>query len=404
MPRLRSEVRVARLVDESAALKTVMGLLAIEGVTAHEGAVARRVRAELAACGVAAARIRVDAANRRFGFAAESGNLIARVPGTGAATRARPRLFSAHMDTVELASGARAVRKGNRVVPRGATALGADDRAGVAVVLSMLRTLARRKLEHPPLVILFTVCEESGLWGSRFVDPRVVAACEVGFNFDGSSPAELVVAAPSQDRLTIEIDGIASHAGIAPEKGASATIAFAEATARLARGGWLGRVRKGANVGTSNIGVVKGGIATNITTPHVSAEGEARSYSDAFLGRMVGAFRSEFTAAARRTKNASGASARASVGVSRLYQTFDLAENSPAVREAARAARSVGLEPSYKRQFGGLDANWLNAHGLPTVTLGAGGHNAHGTNEYLDIGEFVCACEMAVRMSGARVG
>ena len=41
---------------------------------------------------------------------------------------------------------------------------------------------------------------------------------------------------------------------------------------------------------------------------------------------------------------------------------------------------ALGVKPVFKRQFGGLDANWLNANGLPTVTLGAGAHNAHAVN------------------------
>jgi tripeptide aminopeptidase len=70
---------------------------------------------------------------------------------------------------------------------------------------------------------------------------------------------------------------------------------------------------------------------------------------------------------------------------------------------AERALESVGLKPVSKRQFGGLDANWLNAHGLPTVTLGAGGHNQHAITEYLDVREHLVACEMALRLSGANL-
>ena len=390
-----------KYVDEARAVRTVMGLLSIEGVSSREGAVARHVRDELVALGVARKRITADASHKKFPFPAETGNVIVNVPGVGALARARPRMFSAHMDTVELASGARPVRKGGRVVSRGETALGADDRAGVAAILVMLRTLKKLRVDHPPFVLVFTACEETGLWGSRNLKPKAIKGCELGFNFDGSSPEQLVISAPSQDRIVIEIDGIPSHAGVGPEKGASATVAFSRATARLSDRGWLGKLKKGKHRGTSNIGVVNGGLASNIVTPNVRAEGEARSYSNVFLARIARVFKTEFAAAAARTKNASGKSAKAKITVSRLYETFDLGETAPVVVAAADALRDIGLKPSYKRQFGGLDANWLNAHGLPTVTLGAGAHNMHGVSEYLDIKEFLKGCEVAVRLSGA---
>jgi len=390
---------VKRYIDEREARDVVMRLLAIGGVSGHELDVARHIRAELVRAGVPAGSVRTDRAHERFPFPAECGNVIAAVSGRGARAKDRPRLFSAHMDTVELAAGARAARRGAFVVPGPGTALGADDRSGVGVLLTLVRTLARLEPEHPPLVLLFTACEEAGLFGARYVDPGAVRGCEFGFNFDGSQPAEFSIAAPSQDKLAIEIDGISSHAGVSPEKGVSAAVAFARATARLASGGWLGAVRKGRERGTSNIGIVSGGVATNIVMPHMKVDAEARSYSDRFLARIVGAFQKEFATAAARERNASGAHARVLTEVTRLYTTFDLGESSPVVREAARAARAVGLKPVYKRQFGGLDANWLNAHGLATVTLGTGGSNAHSTSEKLDLRQYGQACELALRLA-----
>ena len=45
---------------------------------------------------------------------------------------------------------------------------------------------------------------------------------------------------------------------------------------------------------------------------------------------------------------------------------------------------------------GGLDANWLNAHGIPTVTLGCGQMNVHTTSEMLDLAAFRDACRIAL--------
>jgi tripeptide aminopeptidase len=396
--------RKARLVDEAEAVRTVMKLLRIEGTSGGEGEVARAIAAELAKAGVPRRLIRLDRANRKVAFDAECGNLVATVPGRGALAKEPPRLFCAHMDTVTLASGARPVRKGGRVVPAGETALGADDRSGCACLLTMVKTLARRRLDHAPLVLLFTMAEETGLWGARYVDAKPLKKCAVGFSYDGGDPAELVVAAPSSDKFSLTITGRASHAGVHPEKGVSAATVFADATARLSADGWLGKVRKGRQSGTSNIGVVEGGLATNVVMPALTVRGEARSHSAKFLDRILDTIRREFERAAARTKSSEGKRARTSFSREPIYRAFDLGDDAPVVSEAAGAARALGLKPVFKRQFGGLDANWLNAHGVPTVTLGAGASGPHAVGEKLDLRQFALGCEMAVRLAGARAG
>ena len=62
---------------------------------------------------------------------------------------------------------------------------------------------------------------------------------------------------------------------------------------------------------------------------------------------------------------------------------------------------SLGREPLVRSCDGGLDANWMTEHGVPTVTLGAGAHDIHTVDETLDIAEFVDGCRLAMRFAGA---
>ncbi len=390
-----------RTVNERDAVRTVMSLLRIDGVSGREGEVARFIRNALKAAGVPEGNIRTDRAHRKFPFPAETGNLLARIPGRGTRARAAPLLFCAHMDTVSIASGARPVRKGRYIVARGQTALGGDDRTGCGALVTLAKTLARTRADHRPLVLLFTVAEETGLWGARHVDPKILARCEMGFSYDGGEASELTVAAPSSDTFDIEITGAASHAGVHPERGVSAAVVFAEAVARLQSQGWLGKIAKGRERATSNIGVVEGGEATNIVMPKLTAKGEARSYSARFLDRVIDMFRKEFARAAKRTRNAAGKCAKAKLTRTLVYRAFDLADDSPVVQAATRAAAEIGVVAKPKRQFGGLDANWLNAKGLPTVTLGAGARSPHQVGEKLDVKQYLLGCEMAVRIACA---
>src|SRR5439155_979335 len=74
------------------------------------------------------------------------------------------------------------------------------------------------------------------------------------FNFDGRSAADITIGAVGADRWEVDIRGKASHAGVYPERGISATMIAALAMAEVYRGGWFGKVVKEGREGTSNVG------------------------------------------------------------------------------------------------------------------------------------------------------
>src|SRR5437763_3070031 len=159
-----------------------------------------------------------------------------------------------HLDTVPLCAGAKPVRKDDRIVPAGPTALGGDNRTGVAALVTLAATLRQRKLPHPPLTLLFTVREESGLFGAKHLNPAELNGPGMGFNVDGRLATDITIGAVGAERWEVEITGKASHAGVHPEKGISATAVAALAIADAFRGGWFGKVVKAERQGTSNIG------------------------------------------------------------------------------------------------------------------------------------------------------
>jgi tripeptide aminopeptidase len=66
---------------------------------------------------------------------------------------------------------------------------------------------------------------------------------------------------------------------------------------------------------------------------------------------------------------------------------------------AKRAAESIGLKPSTLFSNGGLDANWFDKHGVPTVTFGAGQYEIHTVKEYINLPEFFEGCRLAVALA-----
>ena len=150
-------------VDVKAAESHLMKFLSVEGVTGEEAAIAAAVSDELKKVSVPASAIRFDDANKRIKLPTKTGNLIVDLPGT----RPGPRLvFATHLDTVPLCAGV-SKREGDRIVSDGTTALGGDNRTGCAVLVTLAETLLKHKLPHPPITLLFTVREESGLHGAR---------------------------------------------------------------------------------------------------------------------------------------------------------------------------------------------------------------------------------------------
>jgi tripeptide aminopeptidase len=379
-----------------------MRYLAVEGVTGHEKAIAEVVSEDLAGAGVPRSSISFDQANQQIPLPTQTGNLIVRLDGTVPGPRL---LFMTHLDTVPLCAGAQPVHKGNRIVAAGTTALGGDNRTGVACLVTLATTLLQQRLPHPSLTFLFTVREESGLWGARFVQSADLGEPALAFNVDGRSASEMTVGATGAERWQAEIHGQAAHAGVHPERGVSAIAVASLALADIYRDGWFGKIRKGKKEGTSNVGVFGGpngrsaGDATNVVTDYVHLRGECRSHDPRFVKAITAAYRQALRKAAAKVRDERGRAARVRFQARVEYHPYRLKPTAAVVRAAFAAAERAGLKPSLRVTNGGLDANWMVRHGIPTVTFGAGQNNIHAIGEYVDLGEFADACRLAIALA-----
>jgi tripeptide aminopeptidase len=379
------------------ALQTVMQLMAIPGRSGQEGQVAEFVCQRLLVAGVSPSDLVTDTAHQRTPIRGQTGNLILKVAGNRRGPR---RMLSAHLDTVPICEGCEPHLQGGLVRSRKPeTGLGADDRAGVAVLLHVATEILKRGGDHPPLTFCWFVQEEIGLHGSRCVQKSLLGRPKMAFNWDGGAPSKLTVGATGGYRMSLQVRGIASHAGGAPEWGVSAITIASLAIADLHRRGWLGDVRKGRDRGTSNIGVIQGGEATNVVTDRVLLRAEARSHDPSFRQQIIDAIHTAFRQAAEKVENVVGDHGSVRIDGRLDYEAFRLPDDHPCVRIAEAAVRSIGLEPETAISNGGLDANWLVQHGIPTVTLGCGQLNQHMTSEALDVAAFENACRVAMKIA-----
>ncbi len=383
--------------DLDEALILAMQMMALPGVTGSEGLVAEFIVDQLRRAGAVESAIQFDSAHARSPQGGEVGNLIFKVP--GAAGRPR-RLLMAHMDTVPICVGSQPVIDGNYVRSANPqSGLGADDRAGAAAVLCAALAILRNELPHPPLTFFWPIQEEGALDGVHYADVKLLGKPKLAFNWDGGSPATATIGATGGYRMRIGVEGLASHAGIAPEAGVSAIAIASLAIARLVEQGWHGQILKGKRQGTSNVGHIQGGGATNVVTDDVQLFAEVRSHDPKFRKQIAHAFERAFQQAAKQIRSSGGKRGTVTVAGRLDYESFRLNDDEPCVAAAEAAIRSVGLTPVRTISNGGLDANWMKVHGIPTVTLGCGQIDPHTVSERLDIAAFHQSCRIALRLA-----
>jgi tripeptide aminopeptidase len=350
-------------------------LVRIDSLSRREGRIAERLARELRELG---AEVEFDDAGTAV--RGEVGNLIGRVPGTGPGD---PLLLCAHMDTVEPGVGVKPIVDGDVIRTDGTTVLGGDDKSGVAIICECVRACREQKIAHPPIDVVFTICEEVGLLGAKHLDLGRVRARR-GLVFDSDATGFVFTRAPGANAIEVLVRGRAAHAGMAPERGISAIRIAAEAIAAMR----LGRIDEET---TSNLGIIQGGRAVNIVPEEVRIRGEARSHDLAKLAAQTEHMRRCFEEAAARYPGA-----QAEVNVVGEYHPMAVPDDAPIMQLLHAAAARVGRTITAAGMGGGCDANVLNRRGLEVVNLGTGMQDIHTTKEWLRVTDMVAAAEVTL--------
>lgn len=367
----------ARLIDY------FMELVRIDSLSRREGAIAKRLKTDLDALGAA---VRIDDAGEKVG--GDTGNVIATISGTVPGPRL---LLSAHMDTVVPGEGVTPVRQADRITSDGRTILGGDDKSGVAIIMEVLRTVAEHRVPHGGIEIAFTICEEVGLLGAKHLDASALKARD-GLVLDSEHASFLFTKGPAADKLEFTVLGLEAHSGICPERGISAIQVASAAIASMR----LGRIDEET---TANLGVMRGGAATNIVPKEAVVSGEARSLSETKLDAQTAHMRRCFAEAASKhhvTVDGITHHARVVERIERDFPRLDVPDDAPVVRAVFKASQRVGWSVATRSTGGGCDANVFNQKGLRVANLGTGMRAIHTVNEYLLLDEFARAGDVVL--------
>ncbi len=359
------------MVKTERLVKTFIDLIKIDSLTFEEKEVAQFITSELESLNFI---VGVDSAGEKI--KGNTGNVIASLLGNVSLPVGRhgspSLLFCAHMDTVEPGKNIEPIIENGVIKSKDKAILGADDKAGIAVLLEVAHILSEQKISHGDLEFIFTVAEEKGLFGSKNLDTSRFKS-KMGYVLDSEgSPGKIVLKAPSQDTIKVVFKGKSAHAGLCPEKGINAIQAASIAVSKMK----LGRIDIET---TANIGEIRGGLASNIVPEEAIIIGEVRSHSPQKLSTQV----KHMKDCVKQACSLTGATAE--VEIVRTFDAFSLNKNSCVVRLAVEAAKICGILPEYVVSGGGSDANFFNKSGIATANLSVGAKDVHSTLENISV-------------------
>jgi len=337
---------------------TFKRLCEIPSETGHEREVADWIASQLRGLGL---EVEEDDSAERAQAAA--GNLICRIEGRSDAWVS----FFAHMDTVPHSEPIEVVLSDGVFRSAGDTILGADNKSAVAVLME----LAARGAESPPaagLELVFTVAEEEGLRGARELDVSKLRA-PYGYVFDHATPiGEIITAAPTYNRVIADFEGIESHSGIRPEDGRNAIEAAAAAVGRME----LGRLDEET---TANVGVIRGGTASNVVAGSCRMVCEARSLDEDKVAQATSVIVDACTWAATE------GGCDVDIDMWEVFRRYRISSGAPSLAVAREALSKCGHEPRETATGGGSDANALLLQGYEALLLANGTEANHTSNE-----------------------
>jgi tripeptide aminopeptidase len=274
------------------------------------------------------------------------------------------------------------------VTSSGDTLLGADDKAGIAAIMSAVAYLVENPEQpRPSLKVGFTPDEEIGEGATLFDIERFGAVA--AYTVDGSSLGELQDETFTAAEAIVTIEGHDVHPGFATGKLVNASRLAAEVVAGLPR-----ELTPETTSGRDGFIHV---YEVTATAARAEIRAIVRDFDDALLEQHVAVLRRVAEEVVGREPRA-----RLDIAVRAQYPNMRtyLEPHPEVVARAERAMRAEGIEPVRTPIRGGTDGSVLSARGLPTPNVFDGGHEYHSVREWASLQEMAAAAAVLVRLAG----
>jgi len=294
----------------------------------------------------------------------EFGNLISTLPGEGV-----PILLNAHMDRVPPGLGHQPILRNGILYSDGTTNLGADDAAGIVIILEVVRRTIEQRLSHPPLVIVFTVQEEAGMCGASNFDSTAWHVAD-GIVFDNAYEAGIVVSkGAAYEAFDVKITGRTGHPGKDLAQKVHAIEIFRAANYPH---GSLDNDRTRINVGR-----ISGGSARNAIPATVTIEGELRSFERLEVRQQYKQdIQNAFEQAAQRFGG------HAAVSFKTHSNGYEISPDEALLQTYRTVLAKRGATLQMKPTFIGSDTSGFRPE-IKVFTISTGVVNEHSVEEYV---------------------
>lgn len=274
------------------------------------------------------------------------------------------------------------------ITASGTTLLGADDKAGVAIIMDFVQTMVQNPdLPHGDIRILFTPDEEIGR-GVDKVD-MVKLGAHVGYTLDAGERGCYEDETFSADAAKVHFYGISAHPGYAKGKLVNALKVAADFMDSLPKDSWSPETTEDTQGFVHP--VTMGGVAE-----HAWVQFIVRDFKTAMLAEHESRLKELMDAAASRWPGV-----KAEIEISEQYRNMkEVVEQDPRISEfAIEAIKEVGIEPQLTRARGGTDGSRLSFMGLPCPNLFTGEMAFHGKHEYVCLQDMKKSAEVLVALS-----
>jgi len=273
------------------------------------------------------------------------------------------------------------------ITASGTTLLGADDKAGVAIIMDLAQILLNdASIKHGKIRILFTPDEEVGR-GVNHVDMKKLGA-DFGYTLDGGERGSLEGDTFSADGATITIHGVSAHPGYAKDKLVNSLKIAGEFLDALPRAEWSPETTEGAQGYVHPVSMK--GIAEKTTLDFIVRD---------FTTQKLEEHESRLKKILDETM-AQHPKAKADIVIKEQYRNMrEMLDKHPEVEaNAAKAMERAGIEVQTKLVRGGTDGSRLSFMGLPCPNLFTGEMAIHSKHEFVSVQDMQKATDMCVEL------
>ncbi|MBK8987277.1 MAG: peptidase T [Chloroflexi bacterium] len=274
------------------------------------------------------------------------------------------------------------------VTASGLTLLGADDKAGIAIIMTLAEhLLANPEIPHGRIRICFTPDEEIGRGVGHLNLDDLVA--DVAYTLDGGDVGEVTYETFSADKAVVKISGVSTHPGTAKNVLVNALTLASNLIQRLPQDSHTPETTSGRE-----------GFIFLHKLQGTAAAAELQFILRDFEVEGLQVYGDQIRAAAQHIQ-AAEPRAQIDVAITPQYRNmrYWLEQDKTPVDMAVRAVERAGIPLIIRPIRGGTDGSWLTAKGLPTPNLFTGMHNCHGPLEWVTLQDMARATEMCVHLA-----